>query len=159
MKSNYLLPNSLKIPGWILFSISIICGIIWLLLNNQPPDFLTINIFAIASDGMFGPASFLSSKQNNILDEIIGLLLIVGSIFIAFSKEKKEDEFIARIRLESLVWAIYVNYSILAFAIIFIYDMPFAWVLEFNLFTPLIFFIIRYNWALYKLNRSAKNEE
>jgi hypothetical protein len=43
-----------------------------------------------------------------------------------------------------LVWALVVNYSILLFAILFVYDMTFLHVLFFNMFTPLIFFVIRF---------------
>ena len=102
---------------------------------------------------------FFSITENNILDEIIGLLLIIGALLIAFSKEKSEDEFISKIRLESLVWATYINFAILIFTIIFIYDMIFFWVLVFNMFTVLIFFIIRFNWALYKSKNQIKDEE
>ncbi|MGB3922738.1 MAG: hypothetical protein WBL00_02275, partial [Bacteroidales bacterium] len=97
--------------------------------------------------------------ENNVLDEISSILLIIGALLIAFSKEKTEDEFISKIRLESLVWATYINYAILIFAIIFIYDMTFLWVLVFNMFTLLVFFLIRFNWALYKSKNQISNEE
>ena len=74
-------------------------------------------------------------------------------------KEKTEDEFIAMIRLESLVWATYINYGVLILALIFVYDIPFFWVLVFNMFTTLIFFIIRYNWALNNSKKSIENEK
>jgi hypothetical protein len=85
--------------------------------------------------------------KNNVFDELIGLLLIAGGLFIAFSKEETEDEFIAKIRLESLVWATYFNYAILMLSVIFVYGMSFFGVLVFNMFTLLLFFIIRFNWA------------
>jgi hypothetical protein len=87
------------------------------------------------------------------------LLLIIGAILIAFSKEKFEDEFISKIRLESLVWAIYLNYAVLILAIIFIYDMTFFWVIVLNMFTLLFFFIFRFNWALIKSKKQIRDEE
>jgi len=63
------------------------------------------------------------------------------------------------IRLESLVWATYINYGVLILALIFVYDIPFFWVLVFNMFTTLIFFIIRYNWALNNSKKSIENEK
>ena len=94
-----------------------------------------------------------------MLAEIVGILLICGLLFIAFAKEKAEDEFIARLRLESLVWATYVNYIILAISILFIYDMVFFWVLIINMFTILLFFLLRFNWILYKTNKQMEHEE
>ncbi|MCO5936699.1 hypothetical protein NAF17_14240 [Mucilaginibacter sp. RB4R14] len=42
--------------------------------------------------------------------DITALLLLFGLIFIAFSKEKIEDEHISFIRLESLQWVVYLSY-------------------------------------------------
>ena len=90
---------------------------------------------------------------------ILGILIILSSLFIAFSKEKSDDEYISKIRLESLVWAVYLNYGILLFSILFIFDLSFLWVMIFNLFTVLLFFIIRFNWQISKLKKSANYEE
>jgi hypothetical protein len=93
--------------------------------------------------------------NNNILNEIIGVLIILSSIFVAFSKEKEEDEYILKIRLESLVWAVYVNYGILLISLLFIYDFSFLYVMIFNMFTVIIFFIIRFYWQLNKLKNES----
>ncbi|MBK6498703.1 MAG: hypothetical protein IPG00_11315 [Saprospiraceae bacterium] len=47
----------------------------------------------------------------NFTQTIIGLLNIFALLFIAFSKEKEEDEFIRKVRLDALVMATYVNYG------------------------------------------------
>ena len=78
---------------------------------------------------------------------------------VAFSKEKHEDEFVAKTRLESLVWAIYVNYAILTLCFLFFFNMEFLLVMIFNMFTVLIFFIIRFYYVLYKSNKSLSYEE
>ena len=78
---------------------------------------------------------------------------------VAFSKEKQEDELIAKIRLDSLVWATYVNYAVLMFSMLFIYGMSFLWVMIFNMFTILLFFIFRFNWQVKKLNKTMSYEE
>ncbi|VAW16950.1 hypothetical protein MNBD_BACTEROID05-629 [hydrothermal vent metagenome] len=106
---------------------------------------------------MFGEKKFVGIVNNNILNEILGISMIVGSILVAFSKEKDEDEFISKIRLESLVWATYLNYAILFLAFIFVYDLSFLWVMIFNMFTILIFFIIRFNWQIRKFRKTAES--
>ena len=97
--------------------------------------------------------------ENNILNEVLGVLVIISSLLVAFSKEKSDDEYISKIRLESLVWAVYVNYGILLISFIFIFDLSFLWVMIFNMFTVLLFFIIRFNWQISKLKKSASYEE
>jgi hypothetical protein len=153
METKYLLPNRFKIIGWFLFIPGIILGILYLIYEPRP-NFLDVTVFAIA-ESLF-EFSFI---KNNVFDEITSLLLIIGAIFIAFSREKSEDEYISKIRLDSLVWATYVNYIIVILAIIFVYDFGFYWVILLNMFTILIFFIIRYNWALYKSRKQIRDEE
>ena len=96
---------------------------------------------------------------NNILNEILGVLIIISTFLVAFSKEKSEDEYISKIRFESLAWAVYFNYAILILTILFIYDFAFLWVMVFNMFTVLLFFIVRFNWQISKLKKSASYEE
>jgi len=83
----------------------------------------------------------------------------LSSLLVAFSKEESEDEYISKIRLESLVWAVYFNYAILLISSLFIFDFAFLWVMIFNMFTILLFFIIRFNWQIYKLKKFVHYEE
>ena len=39
------------------------------------------------------------------------------------------------------------------------FDFSFLWVMIFNMFTVLLFFIIRFNWQISKLKKSANYEE
>ena len=158
MKTNYLFPNRFKKIGWFLFIPGIILGIGYLIFQSEIGLFNT-KVFAIAEEVLFSDTTFFSILENNVLDEITSILLIIGALLIAFSKEEIEDEFISKIRLESLVWATYINYAILILAIIFVYNMTFLWVLVFNMFTLLVFFLIRFNWALYKSKNQIGNEK
>jgi len=161
MKPNYLLSNQFKKIGWIIFVPSMILGLLFVIFQFQP-KFLDIKVFAIL-DSSNAPwdswVNFCTVTHTNAIDEIIGILLIISSFFIAFSKEKNEDEFISKIRLESLLWATYVNYAILIVSILFVYGGSFFWVLVFNIFTILLFFIIRFNWVIRKSKKIAKNEK
>ena len=158
MKLNYLFPNRFKKIGLIILIPSLILGLITLITDLEP-TFLDLNVPAIFVNDIFGDQEFLGFTENNILNEICGALLITSLILVAFSKEKQEDELIAKIRLESLVWATYLNYGILLFAMLFVYELSFLWVMIFNMFTILMFFIIRFNWQVIKLNKSLSYEE
>jgi len=155
---NYLFSNSFKKPGWFLFSVGILLGILHLFFNIEPEIF-DISVFAIIDEKLMGETHYLSFVQNNVFAELASVLAIVGGILVAFSKEKYEDEFISKIRLESLVWATYLNYGILVLAFLFVYEMAFLWVLVFNMFTVLLFFMLRFNWAIYQSNKTSDYEE
>ncbi len=158
MKLNYLFPNKYKKIGWMIFIPTVLFGLANLFLEYEP-KFLDLKVPAIFIDELFGNQKLLGFTKNNILNEILGVLIIISSILVAFSKEKLEDEYIAKIRLESLVWATYVNYGILLVALIFVYDFSFLWVMIFNMFTVLIFFIVRFNWQVIKLKKLTNYEE
>lgn len=157
MQTNYLLPNKYKIYGWILFIIGAIAGLLFFI-SEYESDALTTNVLAIYNDdAIFGSdKGFFNIIENSIIDELIALTIIIGGLIVGFSKEKIEDEFIYKLRKDSLVWAIIANYIILIFAIIFVYGFSFFDVLVFNMFTPLVFFIIRFNFLKLK---SGSDEE
>jgi len=157
MKTNYLISNKYKTFGWILFGFGIIAGA-FLFIVGYETDVLTMNVLSIYNgDSIFGSdAGFFKIIDNSILDELVSLAIIIGGLIVGFSKEKVEDEFIYKLRKDSLVWAMLFNYMVLALAIVFIYDFTFFDVLVFNMFTPLIFFIIRFNFLKHK---SGSDEE
>ncbi len=157
MKTNYLLPHRFKAIGWILFIIGIIGGL-YVLITDYEQDILSMNVLSIYNDdALFGKENgFFKIINNDILDELVALLIIIGGLFVTFSREKVEDEFIYKLRKDSLVWAVIFNYSVLVVAILFVYSFTFFDVLVFNMFTPLIFFILRFNFLKLK---SRSHEE
>ncbi|WP_339916469.1 hypothetical protein [Yeosuana marina] len=158
MKTNYLLPNKYKTLGWILFIVGIISGIIFAF-GGYETNLLNTKVLSIY-DGLNitvdGKLSIFNIQKNSIIDELITIAIIIGGLIVGFSKEKVEDEFIYKLRKDSLVWAIIVNYAVLLFITLFIYDLAYFHVLVFNMFTPLIFFIIRFNFLKLK---SRSDEE
>jgi hypothetical protein len=149
MKTNYLLSHKYKTIGWILFIIGLASGI-FSYIYEMTDEILVTKVFSIYNDPILGKPGFFKIIENGILDELISLLIIVGGLIIVFSKEKVEDEFIYKLRTDSLVWAIIFNYVVLLFTILFVYDMTFFNVLIFNMFTPLVFFVFRFNFLKYK---------
>lgn len=157
MKMNFLFPSRYKKIGWVLLIPAAIFGLFTLIYEIEP-SFLNFTIPTLFYERIFGESQLLDRIHDNILNEILGLLVIVASLLVAFSKEKAEDEYISKIRLESLVWAVYLNYGILFIAFIFVFGISFLWIMIFNMYTILWFFIIRFNWQLSKLKNSANEE-
>ena len=152
MKTNYLISNKYKTPGYVLFFLGITSGVFLFFAEYEYMP-LEMPVFAIFNeDGIFGDGGgWFKVITNGVADELASIALIVGGLMAVFSKEKVEDEFIYKLRTDSLVWTIIVNYIVLLFAIIFIYEFTFFHVLVYHMFTPLIFFIIRFNFLKFKL--------
>ncbi|MCK0180631.1 hypothetical protein MWU50_15130 [Flavobacteriaceae bacterium S0862] len=157
MKINYLLPNKFKLIGWILLIIGLICGAFLFFgdFGNSAIQ-LTEDVVINDRDLIDGKSAFYNIVGNSLVDEIIVLLIIFGGLIVGFSKEKIEDEFIFKLRNDSLVWAIIFNYLVLIITVLFVYGLSFFHVLVFNMFTPLLFFIVRFNFLKFK---STSNEE
>ncbi len=152
MKTRFLFPNQFKNFGWLLFIPSVIVTLIISVLNISTDEYLNISVFSIYQDSIGEIPGFFKFIKNSIVDEILTIGIIVGGILVGFSKLKEEDEMISKIRYESLVWATYLNYAIILFFTLFIFDLPYLNVLFYNMFTLLLFFIIRFYYMVYKSN-------
>jgi hypothetical protein len=162
MKTNFLLPHRYKKIGWILLAPALV---LWACLRwfnvSLPLDAKVLSLWPTKiaqlrahsgadADGGASAHQLYAIVKNNLTDELTTILAIVALAMIAFSKEKIEDEYIAKIRLDSLLNATYVNYLILIFCILFFYEFSFLSVLIYNMFTLLIVFVVRYHYVLYK---------
>ncbi len=158
MKSKLLFPNRYKLIGWCILVPATILGII-LIITDFEGLTLKAKIFAIFSDELLGKPQPLSFISTNVTNTIVGILFILGSILVGFSKEKKEDEFIANLRLSSLLWAVLVNYIFLLFLFAFVYGASFLYVMIYNMFTVLVIFIVRFNYILYRNSKILSDEK
>ncbi|WP_295793554.1 hypothetical protein [Mucilaginibacter sp.] len=157
MKTTYLFPAWTKYLGAILAVPGFILGYLVVYQNYSIPG-LEIRLRSTST-------LFLSAVEN-FTNELALTLVVVGLLLVAFSRTKKEDELTAKIRLNSLYWAILVNYILYAcFALLafvgyllkstslnkFIDDLTNN--LEYtvyNFFVPLVIFIGRFYFLLYR---------
>ena len=158
MKTKLLLPNKFKTPGWIMLIPTTLFGL-YIIFSGFEFDFLDAKVFTLYSNEILGESVTMGFVKTNLTLTVTGLLFIISAFFVAFSREKTEDEFIARIRLESLLWATYINYGILLFCFLFFYDFGFFYVMIFNMFTILVIFIIRFQYLLYRAKKSLSHEK
>ncbi len=142
MKPHFLFPYWCRYLGW------------GLVLIHVPLSMLghahgMVNILDGPSTGLF--------TGEHLFFIYTSLVMVSGLFLVAFAKEKIEDEQIWQLRLDSLRWAIYINYLVLIISLVFIEDV--AHMLDLNLYVPLIFFIARFRWVIFRLNRSLHRED
>jgi hypothetical protein len=148
MKTRFLFSHKFRRIGIVLLVvIAILCGV---------HQYHTGGLFSSTYLGNLNPIP-RNVWMQIIYNDILQVGIIVSLMFIGFSKEKIEDEQLSQLRLDSLQWAIYVNYGLFVLCIVFIYDWKFLSVMIFNIITPLLFFIIRFHWKIYSINRDLKN--
>jgi len=145
MKNSMLLPYRFKKIGWAIFVPTLLLGI-----------FVALQEFDTTSSAKM--IEHLIDDQpwfNNLL--IIGILC--GNLFITCSREKVEDEMIARIRLDALLFALYANTAIIAVAALATYGLAFVDIMIYNLFTLPLLFLVILRYQLWRLKKTTQNEE
>jgi len=161
MISKLLLPNRFKMIGWCILIPAAILGIALTIkpLYTIPLPEIHAKVFAIIADQILGPTTYFGFTDVELTNTIAGVLFIIGALLVSFSKQKREDEFIANLRLSSLLWAVLANYILLLLTFVFVYGDSFLTVMEYSMFTVLIIFIIRFNYILYRSSKTASDEK
>ena len=140
MKRDLLFANRYRQVGWLLFIPSTLLG-----LFTMYGDYVT---------EVLGMQVKYHGVMGSFMDEVAAVGIILSLLFIAFAREKTEDEMIRQLRLESLQWSVYANYFLLSLAVVFIYEEAFFEVLVYNMFTILIVFIARFRWLLKRIEQT-----
>jgi hypothetical protein len=149
MKSTLLIAHRWKVLGWILSVPAFLYGVYYL--ATDCPEGLMVTLPDWLSRLMW-IEQFMSNKTPvtlSLLDEVISLTLLVGLLLLTFSREKTEDEWIQRVRLESLQWAVLANSLLLMAFIVVAHGTPFLTVMVYNMFTPLLIFVARFHYVLH----------
>lgn len=145
MKSKFLFPTWCSIVGFVLIIPGFMLAYFYTFHNYEIPGF---------GFQMREKSNLFQDTFENFTNELIVFLIIIGLLLIAFSKSKKEDELTARLRLNSLYWSVmiyYICYNFCFLLLNYIKEIPFIGehILELNIFSPLVIFIIRYYYLKY----------
>lgn len=160
MKTSFLLPHSFKRIGWFLFLVPIVVFIILGILDIEIFEIMNFKTFAIYNDdNLFNKKGYFKIIKTPILDEILLISCLIGGLFVGFSKLKNEDEMTAKIRYESLAWATYFNVISIVICTAFIYGFIFFNFMMFFMISSLFFFVLRFHYMIYKLNKQNSDEE
>ncbi|GAB3918396.1 hypothetical protein [Mucilaginibacter boryungensis] len=166
MKAQFLFPRFFRYIGYLLALPGFVLGYFVVYQKYQ---------IAALSFEIRKQRTLLLSTTENFTNELALTLVIAGLLFIAFSKIKKEDELTGKIRLNALYWAILTNFC--GFAIFmalsfinFLFKIePITQLLNainsgdafliYNFYTPLVIFIGRFNYLIYRNKADCKVPE
>ncbi len=153
-----LLPHRFKLIGWLLLVPAFLA---WMVLAyfDYDAQWIQADVFAFWNETLFEKDKSFVMIRTDITATLVGVVFIIGGMLVAFSREHREDEFIANLRLSSWMWAVMVSYLLLLLAFIFIYGMAFLNVMIINMFMVLVIFIIRFNYLLYRNSKSLTHEK
>ncbi|MCY1521190.1 hypothetical protein D9M68_559910 [compost metagenome] len=145
MKNNYLLPQWCRPLGILLTLPGLVLGYVYSMYNYEIPHF---------GFNMREKDTLFLSKYENFTNELAILLVVIGLTFMAFAKNKKEDELTSKIRLNALYWSMLTYYSayfICLLVFLIFDDIPFIsdHAYELSIVTPLLIFNLRLYYLQY----------
>lgn len=136
---SYLLPGKFRFMGVIFTSLGTILGIMRFYFDFKP-DMFDQKVFAVYS--VYLKTRTMKVESNQLIEEIVGLLVILGLFMIAFAREKNESPQISSIRLKAFFISFYINIAFLIFSILFTFGLAFIYMTILNLVLPLSIYII-----------------
>jgi len=149
MNKNYLFPHRFRIVGWVLAIVAVV-GYLWLPeIHFKMPSLYFNTFFDDENESGF----FRMATANSL--SIAMILLTIGLLFIGFSKEKVEDEFVQYLRAQSLIWATYVTAILFIATTLLIYGIAYIYVPFLVFYVFLILFIIKFRIELYRFNKGG----
>lgn len=136
---SYLLPGSFRFAGFIFMIAGTILGIMRFYFGIKP-DLFEQKVFALYS--VYLKTKTLKIVNDQLVEEIVGILLIAGLFMIAFAREKNENPQVNSIRLKAFFISIYLNTLFLIVSILFTFGLAFIYMTIINLVLQLFIYII-----------------
>lgn len=148
MNKILLLPHSFKRIGWGLFIPTALLGLLMAIDGfNGFPTFLL-------------PDSIVTSETiDRICNNLVLVGVLLGALFVTCSRERIEDELIARIRLNALLAALYVTIGTAIVVALCLYDLAYLYCMIFNLCLLPVLFLVIERVMLWQLGKEAAHEE
>ena len=89
---------------------------------------------------------------------VIIITTMLSLLFIALSKEKIEDECISEIRAKAFSLTLWIISILIILASIFVYEMPYLYVLIANIFGFLFLLTVIQSIMIFNFNKKNENE-
>ena len=151
MKKNYLFPHYFQ---WIGLVIAIAAFVALVIGTINDVD---IKMPALYVDVFFdddNESGFFRMTKSSIYS-IAMPLLVIGMVFIGFSKEKVEDEFVQYLRSQSLIWSTYVTATLFILATLLIYGIDYLYVPYLVFFVFLLLFVVKFKMAMLRFKKGG----
>ena len=149
MKKNYLFPHRFRIIGWVLAILAVVGYLCLPEFHFKVPSLYFDVFFDDDNESEF----FRMARTNSL--SIAMPLLTIGLLFIGFSKEKVEDEFVQYLRAQSLIWSTYVTAILFIVTTLLIYGFSYLYVPFLVFYVFLILFIVKFRIELHRFNKGG----
>jgi len=135
-----LLPHGFRLPGFVLLIAGSVFGIMHFMFDIKP-KFLTMKVYAIYSEYLGD--KYFHFIRDNMSEELVGVLMVLGIWLVALSREKVETEEMAAARSQAFVISGYLQLFLLVFALLLTYGIAFLYMsMLYLILPPALYYII-----------------
>ena len=150
-----LIPHYFKRVGGILLLFGSLLTYLWYG-SEMNPKLFDCKVFAVYS--AYFKTRWFAIIDNNIIEELCGIMILIGLFMIAFAREKDEIPHYIEIRFKALMISVILSTAMILFSFLFIYGTAFLAVMIFNTFLPLVLYILLFFFMLYKYKYENKDK-
>jgi len=151
-----LLPGTFRFAGILFFVSGVFLGIIRFYFGIKPGVF-DMKPFAFYS--YYVENKYMQFVGNNMSEEVVGLLILIGLFMIAFSRDKNESEVKDNFRVKALFLTLYIQTGFLVVSFLFTFGFAFVYMLILNIAFPFIVYIITFRIMFLLYQRRNKSKE
>ncbi|MCS5489707.1 hypothetical protein [Algoriphagus limi] len=143
--SKILLPHRFQKFGWILF---LPFAVLTFLCAFYEFEFSWLEMSPGTLKDVF------NFEDRNLTNELAIIGLLASLFLISFSKEKEEDEYIQKLRIDSILLACYGYFLLNVIGTVVFYGVDYLSFIFFNMFSIPVLFILRFRWVMFKQERN-----
>ena len=125
-------------------------------------DYQTVSLYGYApfsGEETCNSNPWFCKTKTSFLTTIFPIIFFIGLIFISFSRNKVEDEYITQIRESSFVSAMLIGSLLLILMTLLLYGFAYLWFSLYDVYIFLILFICIFDYRMYKLKKSTRDEK
>jgi hypothetical protein len=142
-----LLPARCKYLGGLLLVPGSVLGYFSIVRGFEFP-WLDCPVFAVYS--RFAVSKFFVVSRTNLTNEIAVLLVLLGFLFLIFSREKNETEETARLRHKAMFWSGFTQLLYYAACTLFTFGIGYIVMLCLGMVSLFVFYLIIFNVLLFR---------
>jgi L-asparagine transporter-like permease len=139
-RNSLLLPAFFRLPGFILLAAGSVFGIMRFWFDIKP-KFLTMKVFAFYSEYL--AEKYFRFVRDNMSEELVGVLLVLGAWMVAFSRDKDETEEKSALRIRAFYISAFLQMVFLVFCLLTTFGIAYIYMLMiYMVLPPATFFIV-----------------
>jgi hypothetical protein len=141
MKRNtLLLPSGFRLPGFVFLIAGSVFGVMRFWFDIKP-KFLHMKVYAVYSEYL--GEKYMHFIKDNMSEELVGVLLVLGIWMIALSRDRFENEEKTVARTKAFVISAYLQIIFLLFSFLLTYGIAFLYMsMIYLVLPPALFYII-----------------